>query len=408
MVKEILAYFPLFVAVIALLSGMFIFLKGIQQSRPQIYLGIILLGLSIRLINQATYQLHIDFEGRSYMMVLGFMQFGILPSVYLHLSSLISDEEIPTRHVFLHFLPMILVFISLITPAFYKDYTFLTEYNYSNSSWLVPSIISIRYLHLMFFLIGFFYLFRSYKLLLIAFSDGTLLGTYGKIIGQWSLFILFPLSMLFMIFLENFLAFLLGFQVNMNLESTLLLRALFVSGILIFIFKHDNLQFGIPRLLGEADFTQINKGSEQQNSSVPIWIKSNDHENTRVGQRVFQNQENIDRMIECIDAFVSENRPFRDPNFGIDELSRAVRIPAQHLRYIFKYHSHMGFVNFRNYCRMEDLINRMMQDDAKNYTLEGIALEHGFGSHSVVLRTFKLHYNATPSEVLQNKQNNLA
>jgi len=57
---------------------------------------------------------------------------------------------------------------------------------------------------------------------------------------------------------------------------------------------------------------------------------------------------------------------------------------------------------------MEVLINRLMEDDSKNYTLEGLALEHGFGSHSVVLRTFKLHYNATPSEVIQNKQKNFS
>ena len=206
-----------------------------------------------------------------------------------------------------------------------------------------------------------------------------------------------------MLFLESFVSIILGIPVKIDLEPSLLIRTFFVSGILLFVFKNEAIQFGMPQLNLDDELENKSKISNAKGEDL-VWIKSKEHENTLLGERVFQNQENIDRMIDKVDTYVRLNHPFRNPNFGLDELSKAVRIPTQHLRYVFKYHSKMGFVNYRNYCRMEDLIARLLNEEHSNYTLEALALEHGFGSHSVVLRTFKLHYNATPTEVIQSKR----
>ena len=316
---------------------------------------------------------------------------------------MLDDDEYAVNRVLLHFIPLLFAFLSLAIPTVIFEGVPKEIHYYSSTVWSFPGIISMRLLHVSFFFLGLYYLYKNFKLLLNAFSNGKLLGTHGKLIGQWALFVLFPLSMLFMLFLESFVSIILGIPVKIDLEPSLLIRTFFVSGILLFVFKNEAIQFGMPQLNLDDELENKSKISNAKGEDL-VWIKSKEHENTLLGERVFQNQENIDRMIDKVDTYVRLNHPFRNPNFGLDELSRAVRIPTQHLRYVFKYHSKMGFVNYRNYCRMEDLIARLLNEEHSNYTLEALALEHGFGSHSVVLRTFKLHYNATPTEVIQSKR----
>ncbi len=401
--SHLIGYLALFVSVATLIFGTYFIIKGFKNYRSQIYLGLILVGLSVRIFTQSIFQLNVPFEGRYYLMIVGSFQFAILPSVYLHLKSLLDDDEYAVNRVLLHFIPLLFAFLSLAIPTVIFEGVPKEIHDYSSTVWSFPGIISMRLLHVSFFFLGLYYLYKNFKLLLNAFSNGKLLGTHGKLIGQWALFVLFPLSMLFMLFLENFVSIILGIPVKIDLEPSLLIRTFFVSGILLFVFKNEAIQFGMPQLNLDDELENKSKISNAKGEDL-VWIKSKEHENTLLGERVFQNQENIDRMIDKVDTYVRLNHPFRNPNFGLDELSRAVRIPTQHLRYVFKYHSKMGFVNYRNYCRMEDLIARLLNEEHSNYTLEALALEHGFGSHSVVLRTFKLHYNATPTEVIQSKR----
>jgi len=401
--SHLIGYLALFVSVATLTFGTYFIIKGFKNYRSQIYLGLILVGLSVRIFTQSIFQLNVPFEGRYYLMILGSFQFAILPSVYLHLKSLLDDDEYAVNRVLLHFIPLLFAFLSLAIPTVIFEGVPKEIHDYSSTVWSFPGIISMRLLHVSFFFLGLYYLYKNFKLLLNAFSNGKLLGTHGKLIGQWALFVLFPLSMLFMLFLESFVSIILGIPVKIDLEPSLLIRTFFVSGILLFVFKNEAIQFGMPQLNLDDELENKSKISNAKGEDL-VWIKSKEHENTLLGERVFQNQENIDRMIDKVDTYVRLNHPFRNPNFGLDELSRAVRIPTQHLRYVFKYHSKMGFVNYRNYFRMEDLIARLLSEEHSNYTLEALALEHGFGSHSVVLRTFKLHYNATPTEVIQSKR----
>ena len=407
MLREITKYFPLLIAFISFVFGLIFIIRGFRNYRTQIYLGIILMGLSVRLLIQTIFWIDLQFDNREYILILGFVQFGILPSVYLHLKSLLNDEDQNEWSTLLHFTPLIIVFLSLTIPLVILGEKPEKFVDYSSSLWNMPTVLPLRFLHVSFLILSLGYLYKNFQLLLSAFANGKLLGTHGKLIGQWALFVLFPLSMLFMLFLESFISIAMGVQIQMNLEPSLFIRSIFIAVILSIILRNEALQFGIPQLQidEENPLTGVANSSDVQEKGV--WIKSMEHENIKLTQRLFQSQENIDRMIEWIDAFVNKNQPFRDPNFGIDDLSKAVKIPSHHLRYIFKYHSRMGFVNYRNYCRMEDMIHHMLDHNTQNFTLEALALEHGFGSHSVLLRTFKLHYNATPTEVIQSKINSV-
>lgn len=403
MVREIVQYIPLIIAFVTFFFGLVFFLRGFRNYQTQIYLGIILMGLSIRLLNQTVYWIGLDFEYRPYMLIFGFIQFGILPSVYMHLKSILDDEVQNDLSKLLHFTPLIVVFLSLTIPLVFLGEKPDRFVDYISSLQHMPTILPLSMLHAGFMLMSLVYLYKNFQLLLTAFSDGKLLGTHGKLIGQWSLFVLIPLSMLFTLFLESFIAIAVGYEIQMSLEPSLFIRSGFIVIILIFILRNDAILYGIPQLNIDGHNPIIKESEFQKSQHTGIWIEPLEHENVQLTQRLFQSQENINRMIVRVDEFVLKNQPFRDSKFGIDELSRLVKIPTHHLRYIFKYHSKMGFVNYRNFCRMEDLIDRMIGEKAQNLTLEALALEHGFGSHSVLLRTFKLHYNSTPSEVIQSK-----
>ena len=83
--SHLIGYLALFVSVATLIFGTYFIIKGFKNYRSQIYLGLILVGLSVRIFTQSIFQLNVPFEGRYYLMIVGSFQFAILPSVYLHL-----------------------------------------------------------------------------------------------------------------------------------------------------------------------------------------------------------------------------------------------------------------------------------------------------------------------------------
>ena len=93
-----------------------------------------------------------------------------------------------------------------------------------------------------------------------------------------------------------------------------------------------------------------------------------------------------------------QQQPFRRKGYGIKELAVETAIPPHHLSALINQEYRMNFSDFLNRYRIEYVKERMAQPDWRQLTLEGLALEAGFGNRTTFFRAFVKLTGITPSE----------
>lgn len=89
---------------------------------------------------------------------------------------------------------------------------------------------------------------------------------------------------------------------------------------------------------------------------------------------------------------------FRCKGYGIKDLAAETAIPPHHLSAFINQEYRMNFSDFLNRYRIAYVKERMAQLDWRQLTLEGLALEAGFGNRTTFFRAFVKLTGVTPSE----------
>lgn len=111
----------------------------------------------------------------------------------------------------------------------------------------------------------------------------------------------------------------------------------------------------------------------------------------------------VSQYLDNIDQMIFDSKPFTDPEFTFEKLSRLTGIPKSHLSYILRYHYEETFVEFRTRLRIQMAQDLIADPSNKNLTLEAIGEMVGFLSRFTFIRAFKKITNQTPGEFLDNK-----
>ena len=102
-----------------------------------------------------------------------------------------------------------------------------------------------------------------------------------------------------------------------------------------------------------------------------------------------------------ITAYLEESEAFKNPDFSLASLSIATGISQKTISRSINGYCHKNFFDLVNGMRVENAKNKM-RDLQKNYTIESIATECGFRSHSSFYLVFKKFEGTTPAEWLKN------
>lgn len=101
-----------------------------------------------------------------------------------------------------------------------------------------------------------------------------------------------------------------------------------------------------------------------------------------------------------IEAHIQQLQPFLRKGYGIKDLAVETAIPPHHLSALVNQEYRMNFSDFINRYRVEYIKERMAQLEWRQLTLEGLALEAGFGNRTTFFRAFVKLTGITPSEYL--------
>lgn len=346
-----------------------------------IYLMLIFSMVSVRFLIHATFglqwQLYVKASDNPALFL------GIIPCFYLYYKNLVNERASNSFNDLKHFLPIVLFYVIHQSSSFntyswymYADFAFITLFV---SYYLCRSLVFLR---------NSLWLNTSIKLS----------TKHYQLLKNWTIY-------LFLFMIIGALIFIITIYKELvvgQLYGGSMPYFLIVSWLLIFakILISPEILFGLPRLNKQellSDNITMLSDNWLINTSSQISVRDEKVAAT-LKEHIFSYAKNIDQI--CKDKQV-----FRDEGFKIKSLSKLLKVPESHLIYIFKYHSTLTFLEYRNYSRIEDAIHLITKNYLKMNTFESLALKVGFSSYNPFFTSFKKVTNLTPKEYLLKHTN---
>ena len=116
------------------------------------------------------------------------------------------------------------------------------------------------------------------------------------------------------------------------------------------------------------------------------------------GEKVEQNFKQIGEKLEVY--FLS--KPYLQAGFNLSNISRDTQIPYNQITLFFQVYLKANFSDWKNRARIEHAKDLLIHGQAKNLTLEAIALNCGYLSRSNFISAFKKHTGKNPSDFVKD------
>lgn len=118
-------------------------------------------------------------------------------------------------------------------------------------------------------------------------------------------------------------------------------------------------------------------------------------------------QDKITSHIYDMEQLLQKRYLFRDPDYTISDLAKEMKLPLSHLTYLFKYHSNLSFVEFKNHYRVLDAIFLMQTNFLDTKTLDALSIHVGFVTYNSFFIAFKKQTGYAPNDYLVRSKNTL-
>ena len=326
------------------------------------------------------------------------LNYALGPLLYFYVRGTINDSFGLKKLDYLHFLPVLISFFSLI-PFIFSPFSYKLEMakliiNDHKSSvldqlyWLIP-----HYFH--FYLRTFSYMIYSVASLILVISSRKKFEQISapkpqkKLIIRW-LFTLTALSCLIFIFYVPLTFYLINF---VRLPFT-------ISEVAYNIFDRTSGYAYCVIPLTVLVLPQILYGLPVA-STLAKPKPSNFWEDTA---SILEEDPFLD-VSKKILAHLKEDKPYLNPDFNLDMIAEKLLIPKHHLYYCFGNIIKIKFSKVRNRLRVEHAKELLQTGKSQMLKLEAIGFESGFSSRSHFFATFKEETGMTPSEYLEQNNN---
>lgn len=388
MLDQLDSFISLFVGFLGFLVVIFIVMSYKWSAFFNLYLIIVFLVVSFRLIHIGLLGFYDLGDFNTYSFYVGPIVLFTIPSVYLYFESLYSDRVYFNPKRTLH---LIFPLSNLLLNGL--------QYNFSilNSS----LIETIQIISIQVFIVGYCLasIYLSYKNLWAKRNESPALSSvHEALMKKWAVFLLvvivaLSIKLVYSIYTEmHENSRIVGYRSS-------LLRSMLWFFVFVNILRSPELLYGYPKLK--------NRFVEPEAKPVvisPVWVDNVSEIKSAQDSKL---NESIDAKIgsylEEIERYINSNHPFRNSRYAIKDLSKDLNIPASHLSYVFKYHCEMSFVEFRNQNRIKDAVNYINTDFLETQTFDALADAVGFTSYNAFFVSFKKYTGLAPKDYLQNR-----
>jgi AraC-like DNA-binding protein len=108
-------------------------------------------------------------------------------------------------------------------------------------------------------------------------------------------------------------------------------------------------------------------------------------------------------LVDKINAYLTNEEPYVNPDFTINELAMALKVPVHHLSYCLNTLMNVKFTTLRTQLRIQYATKLLDSGQADELSMDGIGKKSGFSTRSNFYNAFKTETGLTPSEYLERK-----
>jgi AraC-like DNA-binding protein len=108
-------------------------------------------------------------------------------------------------------------------------------------------------------------------------------------------------------------------------------------------------------------------------------------------------------LVDKINAYLTKEDPYLNPEFTINELAVALKVPVHHVSYCLNTLMNVKFTSLRTQLRIQYAVKLLDLGQADELSMDGIGKKSGFSSRSNFYNAFKTEIGMTPSEYLERK-----
>jgi AraC-like DNA-binding protein len=154
--------------------------------------------------------------------------------------------------------------------------------------------------------------------------------------------------------------------------------------VLVFLIFSPDVLYGYINRRDNAEIIQA------ELTSVPDTPSTSEHRSLTIP---------IDEIIQKLESYVKNNKPFLQTGYTIHDLSKEIEIPVYQLSYAINHVYDMHFSNWLNHQRIEYFLQTA--GDKHHMTLEAMAREAGFSNRITFINAFKKEKGITPGQYLK-------
>lgn len=320
------------------------------------------------------------------------------PLLYFYVRGIIEDTYILKRSDFLHFIPALIIFIGNI-PYYLTPFSAKLELaNNILDNMNVLKTASVNFI----FPITANYVMRVSSLMIYAIISYYKIWKYRpnlkkSIPVQQYLLTYRWLNMFFISLIILLLA--LGLMTSSFIQKTpketygALDLVHNLGGIMVLILSVSLLLF--PQILyGFPIYHEVPNLPKSKTSIIPSQVSNSeekDDENPFIELR------------DQINAYLSEEKPYLNPDFSIGDMATALKAPQHHISYCLRVLFKQSFPKLKTTLRIQYALELLNSDDFNHLSIEGIGQMAGFTSRSSFYAAFQAEMGCSPGEYMEKR-----
>lgn len=315
------------------------------------------------------------------------------PFLFLYIKKSLADgdDQKLTWYEYLYFLPVLIVFINF-TPqyflsssehdAYYREIKLnplhLFDTKYLFFSLKINGIIRPLY-NLIFAVAGFLIVLRN------TYNDDLFeLKSISKKFIQ---------AIIYLYFLSNLLFSVVALTLNID-NITDYSKVDSTTHVLLWILSIINLAMYLLVFL----FPETLYGIFSLKKSVMPKIENLNNLDFEGGEKLEQSYRLIGERLEVY----FQSKPYLQSGFNLSNIARETQIPYNQITLFFQVYLKVNFSDWKNSARINHAKDLISNGQAKNLTLEAIALSCGYLSRSNFINAFKKYTGKNPSEFIKD------
>jgi AraC-like DNA-binding protein len=220
-----------------------------------------------------------------------------------------------------------------------------------------------------------------------------------KLIYRW----LIILAATTAILIFNF--FLLSLSLSKQTVTATLINGQFThifSGVAYFsmsfmLLLFPRILYGMP-IYSANSLVEINCLEKPRTETAPLKEPTNLVAEVRLPQ-----DDPFYELVDKINIYLTNEKPYLNPDFTINELAIALKVPVHHVSYCLNTLMNVKFTSLRTQLRIQYATNLLDSGQGDELSMDGIGKKSGFSTRSNFYNAFKTETGLTPSEYLERK-----